>query len=258
MYSTHEIAIDGGHVIKRFRSGEREKLRQEWRALTLLAEFAPGLAPTPISDDPYSIRMTRLPGEPLAGQAITARQLDAIAAAIERLHTCLPSDVLAAVRPLPWLVEGMASRMRTLTSSSPPPHDDPAVRVAHDAARRWLDHTSEPGGQPALVFGQRDPNLDNFLWDGERTRIVDFEDSGRSDRAFELAALVEHVSVWHDAGIEAGSLLDRFDLTPGQAERVLFYRRTFAIHWLYVAHKRPDHVGVPPRQASRLLALLAD
>lgn len=107
------------------------------------------------------------------------------------------------------------------------------------------------------MFGQRDSSLDNFLWDGKQVRIVDFEHSGRSDRAFELAALVEHVSVWYDAGIDAGLLLDRFGLTSAQAARVLFFRRAFAIHWLYVVHKRPSHFGVPPRQANRLLSLLA-
>jgi Phosphotransferase enzyme family len=41
----------------------------------------------------------------------------------------------------------------------------------------------------ALVLG-RGLHLANFLRDGTRVRIVDFEDSGSSDRAFELAILV--------------------------------------------------------------------
>jgi hypothetical protein len=47
------------------------------QALTLLAEFAPGLALVPVSEDigsdPPSIRMARLPAEPLAGQVIKTR-----------------------------------------------------------------------------------------------------------------------------------------------------------------------------------------
>jgi Phosphotransferase enzyme family len=259
--STHEIEVDGGQVVKRFRSWDRGEPQREWRALTLLAEFAPGLAPVPVSEDidndPPTIRMAWLPGEPLAGQVITARHLDGIAAALHRLHACLPADVLAGVPPMPWLAEGMANRMRSLTSGSRSPDDDAEVRFAFEIAGRWLDQSAEPAGQPAPVFGQSDGNLDNFLWDGEVVRIVDFEDSGRSDRAFELAALVEHISFWHDADIEAALLLDRFDLTATQSARVLFFRRAFAIFWLYVVHKRPDHTGVPHRQASRLLALLA-
>jgi Ser/Thr protein kinase RdoA (MazF antagonist) len=258
--STHEIEVDGSEVVKRFRSWEGDEARREWRALTLLAEFAPGLAPVPVREDTNgdqsSIRMTRLPGKPLSGQTITAQHLDAIAAALNRLHACIPASVLGTVPPVSWLAEGMAARMRSLTSS-PPPHDDPGVRVAYHAARRWIDQAAGPAGQPAPVFGQRDGSLDNFLWDGEGVRIVDFEHSGRSDLAFELAALVEHVSVWFDAGIEAGLLLNRFALTPAQSAQVLFYRRTFSIYWLYVLHHRPSHADVPPRQADRLVTLLA-
>jgi hypothetical protein len=260
-WSTHEIEVDGCQVVKRFRSWERGEPQREWRALMLLAKFAPGLAPAPISEgidnDPPSIRMARLPGEPLAGQVITARRLDGIAVALDRLHTCLPADVLADVPPMPWLAEGAANRMRSLTSGSQSPDNDSEVRIAFETARSWLDETAEPAGQPAPVFGQSDGNLNNFLWDGEQVRIVDFEDSGRSDLAFELAVLVEHTSVWHDAGIDAGLLLDRFALTTEQSARVLYFRRVFAIYWLHVLHKRPDHAGVLPRQASRLLALLA-
>lgn len=252
--------------------GTAAKPQREWRALTLLAEFAPGLAPVPVSEDiandPPTIRMARLPGEPLAGQVITARHLDGIAVALCRLHTCLPADVLASVPPMPWLAEGVANRMRSLTSGSRPPDNDSTARrkphrqpsevlLAFETARRWLDQTAQPAGQPVPVFGQSDGNLDNFLWDGQHVRIVDFEDSGRSDRAFELAVLVEHISVWHDAGIEAGLLLDRFALTGEQSARVLFFRRAFAIYWLSVLRNRPDHADVLARQASRLLALMA-
>jgi aminoglycoside phosphotransferase len=260
--STHEIAVVGAHVEKRFRAGEQAKARREWAALTLLAEFAPGLAALPVSADteaprPY-VRMTRLPGEPWSGRSPTARRLDGLAVGLDRLHFCLPPEVLAEVRPQRWVAEGMANRMRALTAGSPPPYDDaPETRSAFAAARRWLDRTDGPGGQAVPVFGRGDANLDDFLWDGERIRTVDFEESGRSDRAFELAALVEHVSVWHDAGVEAAQLLDRFDLDTEQSARVLFFRRTFAVHWLYVVHRRPDHAGVPPRQAERLLTLLA-
>src|SRR5262249_45571440 len=48
--TTHEIHIDTcrGVVIKRFRSWDRREPTREWTALRLLAEFAPGLAATPV------------------------------------------------------------------------------------------------------------------------------------------------------------------------------------------------------------------
>jgi hypothetical protein len=63
-------------------------------------------------------------------------------AALNRLHTCLAAHVLASVPPLPWLLEGMADRMRSLTSvSSPPRDDDPDIRAVYNAARHWLNRS---------------------------------------------------------------------------------------------------------------------
>jgi len=67
-------------------------------ALNLLAEFAPGLAPAPVSADldadPPAITMTRLPGEPLAGQPVAARHLDALVSTRDYLHMCVPASAL--------------------------------------------------------------------------------------------------------------------------------------------------------------------
>src|SRR4051794_32299866 len=69
------------------------------------------------------------------------------------------------------------------------------------------------------VLGQGDSNLANFLWDGTEVRIVDFEDSGPSDRAFELADLVEHISAWPDASLPADVVLGSFGLTAAKQVR---------------------------------------
>ena len=109
-----------GHVIKRFRSWNRGEHQREWQALNVLAEFAPGLAPVPLSADldadPPAITMTRLPGEPLASQPITARHLDAVTSTLDRLHTCVPPGALAHIQPQPWLAEGATSRLRSRTA----------------------------------------------------------------------------------------------------------------------------------------------
>ena len=110
------------------------------------------------------------------------------------------------------------------------------------------------------MFGQGDANLANFLWDGELVRIVDFEDSGISDRAFELAVLVEHLSAWSDAGLAGERFTAAFDLTRAERSRLADWRR-----WLRSTGSlrlRPGGTRVrhPPgtarRQAERLLALL--
>jgi hypothetical protein len=61
---------------------------------------------------------------------------------------------------------------------------------------------------------------------------VDFETSGRSDRATELADFVEHITVWAYAGINAEACLDCFDLNPGERQQITQLRRLFAAFWV--------------------------
>jgi Ser/Thr protein kinase RdoA (MazF antagonist) len=117
-----------------------------------------------------------------------------------------------------------------------------------------------PGDAP-VILGQGDPNLANFLWDGTDIRIVDFEDSGASSRAFELAILVEHVSAWSDSGLESDAFLTMFDLTKPELAMLLTYRRLAALFWLLklqsrgeAEHRHGD--DALNRQAERLLSLL--
>ncbi|HEY2551571.1 MAG TPA: aminoglycoside phosphotransferase family protein, partial [Streptosporangiaceae bacterium] len=106
-----------------------------------------------------------------------------------------------------------------------------------------------------------DGNLANYLWDGRSVRLVDFEDSGRGDRAQELADFVEHLSVWDGGGVHARAFLDRFDLTRPERQRIGQLRRLFAVFWVMMllpggrAHRR-NPPGTADRQASRALALL--
>jgi aminoglycoside phosphotransferase (APT) family kinase protein len=133
------------------------------------------------------------------------------------------------------------------------------VRRAWQAGADWfrggpLDRLD--AGDP--VLGQGDSNLANFLWDGTEVRIVDFEDSGPSDRAFELADLVEHISAWPDASLPADVVLGSFGLTAAKQVRVREYRRLCALFWLVMLLPgRPGRdrnpAGTLERQAARLL-----
>src|ERR1700684_1599474 len=68
-FTTHLVAIGEDEVVKRFRSWDRGEHLREWQALTLLASYAPDLAPAPLSADltsvPPQVRMSRVPGLPL-------------------------------------------------------------------------------------------------------------------------------------------------------------------------------------------------
>ena len=112
------------------------------------------------------------------------------------------------------------------------------------------------------VLGHADGNLANLLWDGARVRLVDFEDSGRSDRAFELADLVEHVSGMVTDELVTDNLVVAFDLDSATGRRVLTYRRFMACYWLRMllpdgpAHAR-NPAGSLHRRAARVLERLA-
>jgi hypothetical protein len=210
-------------VVKRFRSWDRREPVREWTALVLLAEFAPGLAAAPVRAD-----------------------LAADPPVIEMPR--LPGVPLGG-SPL------SAAQADALDDHGP-------VRRAWQAGADWFSGGAPgrlDGGDP--VLGQGDSNLANFLWDGAEVRIVDFEDSGPSDRAFELAVLVEHISAWSDAGQPADVLLGSFGLTAAEQVRVREYRRLCALFWLMLLLPgRPGHDRNPPgtleRQAARLLLLL--
>ncbi|NUT41272.1 MAG: phosphotransferase, partial [Thermoactinospora sp.] len=117
---------------------------------------------------------------PLRSLRITPEHVTAMAAAVEALHACpaagVPRRSGEPLEMVAWL------------------HD----RCTDPAVLAWLD---SPGlehlldAEPEPVIGTGDGNLANFLWDGERIRLIDFEHAGRCDRAYDLAEIVEHVSL---------------------------------------------------------------
>jgi Ser/Thr protein kinase RdoA (MazF antagonist) len=236
--------------------------------LSLLARVAPGLAPAPVSADLTSdcpaVTMSLLPGTELGAAPVTPTQMGALAAALERLWRSVPSidgEYPAAVMPKP---AAFTQQVRQLLAAIPALSDHAVVVRAHAAAAAWLERAalerrSHPG-HPA-VLGHGDPYLANYLWDGSRIRLVDFEDSGPSDRAFELAILTEHISAWSDARLDADEFLAMFDLTRAEEGRVQDFRRLAALYWLVMLRPGgPSSNRNPPgtleRQAERLLRLL--
>lgn len=260
LWATHGIDLRQDVVVKRFRSSRRGEPQREWRALRLLADHAPGLAPAPLeadlSADPPVVVMSRLAGTPLRGTVVDPEQVRAMARAVSTVHGAVPSRLLA---DLPWAATHpavMVERMR----ASPAASTDPLVATALAAGRRWLARTRLGAATDELppVFGHGDGNLANYLWDGAGVRVVDFEDSGRSDRATELAEMVEHVSSWVDSDFDAEAFLDHFDLDVGEAARLRECRRLGAFVWLVILLRDDpasprNPLGTLQRQAHRLL-----
>jgi len=271
----HAVEFDGDRVVKTFRAWDQGQHLREWRGLNLLHQFAPGLGPEPISAEldaePPRIVMSRVPGESLGLRRATPAQVDAIVAAVERMHRCVPDSVLPAADPHDSLAD-FARRLAAMLAAQSRPTDamTPVVRAAFDTAAEfvgsdWATRAASVG-ELSPVFGLCDYNLANLLWDGAAVHIVDFESARGYDRAYDVADLVEHISLrWtlsapSPSGIVADDLLDRFDLRPDERARVRVYRPVFAAYWLLkllpdAAPHRRNPPGILEDQASRLLAV---
>jgi Ser/Thr protein kinase RdoA (MazF antagonist) len=267
---THDVSIDPerGVVTKRFRSWARNEPGREWTALCLLAGSAPGLAAQPLGADldghPPAITMSWLPGEPLGTGVLSPAQMRALARSLDQLWQPAPPATLAASPGGAPNPAAFTSQVGAILAAGHDLGDDPLVHRARAAAAAWLDSGALDRQSPAgshTVLGQGDSNLANFLWDGHRVRLVDFEDSGPSDRAFELALLVEHISAWSGAHLDADTFLALFHLTKAETARLLQFRRLAALFWLTLLRpgsqsSRHNPPGTLNRQADRLLALL--
>lgn len=188
--------------------------------------------------------------------------------AVTALHLAVPAHIVEGLPVRAGQQAEIVATLNTWRDRDRPPHLTPAVSRALDAGLAWLDASRlderGPEGVPA-VFGPGDGNLANYLWDGSRVRVVDFEESGRSDRAFELAEITEHVASWVDAGpggeLDVPLLVGRAGLTDAEAARLTDCRRLLALVWLFLlASDDPEKPRNPPgsaeRQARRLLGLL--
>ena len=253
MAPTHAVEVTGSVLTKRYVSWPRDEPGREWAALELVSRHAPDLVPAPLDRTGAtgsgrrptpSISMTVVPGVPLGGP-LTRPQLDALANALRALWS-IPPDDLPPI-DLASLVDRVHTGLAVL-------RDSPGV--IGSAARAWLDTTAdELTDVPDPVVAHGDPNLENYLWDGRRVRIVDFEDAGRGDLAVELANLVEHLS---GRGTDWTGFAERFavDLDRFHAARCLW-----AAFWLtLVGPGGPSAARNPPgtaeAQAGRVLALV--
>ncbi|MYT34283.1 MULTISPECIES: aminoglycoside phosphotransferase family protein [unclassified Streptomyces] len=272
-WHTHDLALHPDRVVKRFRPAEGlGPYTRERRALTLLAAHAPGVAPVLLSAhdpavpaDPPALVMSRLPGAPLRGNPLGERQLTAWAQAVRTVHAALPPTDLARLPLRYGHQRETVERVRAWYARPPDRPFGPAVRRALEAGRDWLDGSGfgapdAPHGVPPdvpAVFGAGDGNSANYLWDGRRVRVVDFEESGRSDRAYELAEIVEHVSARVPRPFDTAAFLRRFPLTPAESARLRDCRILLALVWLFLlAADDPAHPRNPPGTAERQARLL--
>jgi aminoglycoside phosphotransferase (APT) family kinase protein len=253
----HTIEMRSDVVIKQYRRSNYDQPEREWRALELLNEYAPGLAPTPVTADleadPPTVAMSRLGGAAVEGP-IKGQLADALAEAVTRVQHAIPQRVLERVPARAGNPVELLQQVRSWWATAQPSDEDPAIIDTLRKAGSWVEQPMLEGllAQPGTpVFGTGDGNLANYLWDGTKIGVVDFEYSGRSDRAFELAEVVEHISVWRKDAAGMTAVLERFELTADEAARLTECRRLLALYWLLRARGETRAA-----QSKRMLALL--
>lgn len=265
--STHGVRLGEREVRKEFVAGHEAQAEREWAILGFLAEQAPGLAPRPTrreDGDTPVIVMERLPGSPLAPRPLTAEQTRALGASLRRLYD-IPLEAVAAAGIGPRRY-GAREHLRIMAEWLAEDHDlqecrDPVlVAEALDAARSYV--ADPPLPEPRLAaLGIADLNPANVLWDGARCRLVDFEDGGLSDPAYELADHVEHLGSRLPGVYDPKRLAGAVGLDAEGRERMAAYRPLWATFWLAMLLPgnggwRRNPRGTTEAQAEHFLALV--
>jgi Phosphotransferase enzyme family len=267
--TTHGVQVAVREVIKTFGPTYRDEARREWEGLRLLDRHAPGLAPAPrrfenAGDRAVGIAMSRLRGKSLGTDRLSPEQVAAVGEAMRTVFAAVPDAELA---DLPERRSGSRELAAHLRSWCRDAHEPTAAAVdsALADARRWLESPETialtEGALVDRVFGLGDGNIGNFIWDGARCRVVDFEDCGVSDPVYEVADVVEHATVSLSGFLDADGLVAPFGFTSAQRRRLLQYRRLMATFWLLMllpgnpGHRR-NPAGSVDRQADRVRSLL--
>jgi hypothetical protein len=186
-----------------------------------------------------------LPGRPFPETGDRREPLRALAA-VQRQYAGLPLDgELAALER----IDNAAHYIRRITGTwAPVISSRPRDALTRDLLQilsRWEESgdaavLAEPARQ---IFSRGDSNLLNWLWDGSRIRVVDYEFAGYSDLAFDCADLAEHISS-RQAGIDDlawAEVIGLAGLGDGDQRRHEAAQRTCALRWLAVLWKQRDN-----------------
>ena len=264
---THRLTFDGDVVRKQYVSWSKGEADREWAGLVALARHAPGLAPTPVARQVEGgapvVVMSRVPGAPLGADPLSPVQVEALAAHCGGSSRHRRARRPRSARSAPRRCDGRPGSGRPSCTTWPPAR-----------TRRWWVRRSGPGpvlagrtttphhdrvADPVLALG--DGNLANVLWDGETCRLVDFEEFGTSDLAYEVADVVEHASSRLGRLLDVDALVAALGLEPAQLARLAAYRRLLATFWLVMllpGNRGFDRnpAGSTEDQARHVLALL--
>jgi aminoglycoside phosphotransferase (APT) family kinase protein len=186
------------------RQVDQHYFAQQLRVLRRAAEA--GIAPSIVHvDEParalVSVRISGMPiAAVLADPSQRATVLAAVVDALRTVHGLDATDV-AARDPLPFAQSAWeAARVRP---GFPP--------WARDLAPTFAAIAEVLAGDPRRVVSHNDVNPGNFLWDGARAWLIDWEVAGLTHPYYDLAALALFLRLEDDAAFQ---LCARHDGAP--------------------------------------------
>ena len=264
--STHLLTIGDQEVRKEFIADHEAQAEREWACLTVLAEHAPGLAPRPLrreDGDRPVIVMSRLAGATLPMRPLTTEETGALGAALRRLYD-VPVEAVAAagIGPRRYGADALAGVLVEWLADECDlePCRDP-VLVADALAHARVFVAAPPLPEPRLTaLGIADLNPANVLLHDGEVRLVDFEDGGLSDPAYELADHVEHLGSRLPGVYDVDALPAAVGLDVGDRDRMAAYRPLWAAFWLAMLLPgnggwRRNPRGTTEAQAAHFMAL---
>ena len=257
-------------VLKCYKVDARQRAHKERAALLLAAAQGCDVAPRLLawSDDPQVpiAALELLPGSHLGEATLMAGQLAALAEALSSLHSL--ADLAHSERAgsdTRTRLEALRRDVAALPIATGTPYMSGYVeRLACDAGGEshmlWQEWQRGPDvavlrAPVPPVFSRGDPNLANCLWDGARVRIVDFEYAGLSDRAFDLADLIEHPQSRATPDAAWAQFVGMFQLSAWELERLQAARRLLRLFWLlkFCAFGTQDTRFLAQRERVRML-----
>lgn len=266
---THELTFTDAEVRKRYVTWDRGEVERDWDCLTVLADHAPGVAPRPLRresvDGAPVVVMERLPGTPLGRTPLNPPQTASLGRALRRLYS-VPFDAIREVgitgrlygpTTLPDSLLGWLTDSYDLSECQNPA----PVRAAIDQALAWLGKPDFLPPSQLVALGISDLNPANPIWDGTTCRLVDFEDGGLTDPAYELADHVEHLAGRLGRVFNPDALTHAVGLSGAERDRMQAYRPLWAVFWLVMLLPgnggfRRNPPGTTEAQATHLLKLL--
>ncbi|MFK3679172.1 aminoglycoside phosphotransferase family protein [Microbacterium sp. NPDC090218] len=237
---THDLSFTDAEVHKRFLSWSDGEADREWDCLSVIWQHAPGVAPRPLRREESNghpvVIMQRLPGSALGHEPLSVAQTRSLGRTLRRIYDIPVEHVRTA--GIGERRFGPSTLPSALTAWLREPYDDSLCRdpglvaAGVEAALEWSARP-EALPSPRLVgLGISDLNPANIIWDGETCRLVDFEDGGLTDPAYDLADHVEHIAARLSGVFDPAALSAAVGLSADERERMHAYRPLWAAFWL--------------------------